>query len=52
VEGSGNWGHVVRVIDPADLPGRPKLLLNANALKQRVVCYLQREPVPPPACPG
>jgi len=34
-----DWAHVVRVVDVADLGG--KLRLNANPLKQRVVCYLE-----------
>ena len=34
---------VVRVIDVEDLPGRPSLALYANTLKQKVLCYLQRQ---------
>ena len=33
---------VVRVVDVTDIPGRAILTLNANALTQRVVCYLER----------
>jgi pyruvate, water dikinase len=33
--------HVLRVIDAANLPGGPRLWLHANALKQRVLCYLE-----------
>jgi len=36
------WADIVRVIDPATLPGAPVLKLNADLLKQRVVCYLER----------
>ena len=33
------WSHVVRVIDLPDDSGGRKLLLNADSLKQRAVCY-------------
>ncbi|MBN1672059.1 MAG: pyruvate, phosphate dikinase [Kiritimatiellae bacterium] len=37
-----DWEHVIRVIDAADL--KPlALVLNADAGKQRVVCYLERK---------
>jgi pyruvate, water dikinase len=38
-----DWSHVVRVIDvPAAAGnGNPRLKLNANAVTQRVVCYLE-----------
>ena len=32
--------EAVRVVDLDDFPGRRRLKLNANTLKQRVVCYL------------
>lgn len=35
------WADCLRVIDPAGLPGAPRLKLNADLLKQRVVCYLE-----------
>ncbi len=35
-----DWAHAVRVIDAAALPGGP-VTLNANNLKQHVVCYLE-----------
>jgi hypothetical protein len=35
------WADCVRVIDPASLPGSPRLRLSADLLKQRVVCYLE-----------
>ena len=38
---AADWGHAIRVIDAADLPQR-QVHLNANNLKQRVVCYLGR----------
>jgi len=31
------------VIEPADLPEGGALRLNANTLKQKVVCYLERK---------
>jgi len=34
------WAHAVRVLDADDLPGGAPVL-NANVLKQRVVCYLE-----------
>ena len=38
-----NWSNVVRVIDvPADSSDGTVLKLNANALTQQVVCYLER----------
>jgi pyruvate,water dikinase len=33
---------VVRIIYVEDLPGKPELVINANAPEQRVVCYLDR----------
>jgi pyruvate, water dikinase len=39
------WSEVVRVIDAKDLTGG-RILLNANTLKQRVVCYVDRDGVP------
>jgi hypothetical protein len=43
---AGAWAEVVRVIDPADL-GAGELIINANTIKQRVVCYLDRAPAGP-----
>jgi hypothetical protein len=34
------WEEVVRVIEPATLEGGKRLRINANAFKQRAVCYL------------
>ena len=36
------WERVVRVIDPHELEEGIRLKINANALKQKVVCYLER----------
>jgi pyruvate,water dikinase len=36
------FGRVVRVIDIADLPAHRQLTINANTLKQKVVCYLEK----------
>jgi hypothetical protein len=38
--GSAQWAHVVRVVDASDLPGGRQFVINANPLKQHVVCYL------------
>jgi len=35
-----DWVRAVRIIDAADLPEGAVLNLNANTLKQKVVCYL------------
>ncbi len=43
VPSAGNWAHVVRVIDTADLGGTWQVQLNANSLTQRVACYRTRE---------
>ena len=43
VPGATAWSNVVRVIDVADLGDGAALKLNANTLKQRVVCYLDHE---------
>ena len=41
--GEAKWSHVVRVIDmPLGSHGGAALTLNANALTQQVVCYLER----------
>jgi pyruvate, water dikinase len=37
---AAEWAHVVRVIDPASAISARNLMLYANTLKQRVVCYL------------
>ena len=39
--GAAVWADCVRVLDPATLPGAPRLKLNADLFKQRVVCYLE-----------
>ena len=38
---AGQWAEAVRVIDPGELPGGRRLVLNANPLKQRAVCYFE-----------
>ena len=41
--GDAKWAHVVRVLDmPLGGDGGAALTLNANALTQQVVCYLER----------
>jgi len=40
---AAGWAHAVRVIEPADLPEGGALRLNANTLKQKVVCYLEQK---------
>jgi hypothetical protein len=44
VPDAARWSHVVRVLDARDLPDGRCLVLNANALRQRVVCYLTDAP--------
>jgi len=39
---AADWSHVVRVLDAADLAPGAALTLNANALTQTVVCYVDR----------
>ena len=42
--GDAKWSHVVRVLDmPPASHGGAALTLNANALTQQVVCYLEQE---------
>jgi hypothetical protein len=36
------WSHAIRVMDFADRDGRGGLWINANAIKQQVVCYLNK----------
>jgi hypothetical protein len=38
------WAHVLRVIDPGRLEGKAAITLNAQVLKQRVVCYRDVRP--------
>jgi len=40
---AAKWAHIVRVIDIADLKSGHIMKLNANALEQRVVCYLDND---------
>jgi pyruvate,water dikinase len=42
--GSAQWAHVVRVIDASDLPAGRQFVINANPLKQHVICYLDERP--------
>jgi len=44
VPDAARWSHAVRVLDARDLPDGRCLVLNANALRQRVVCYLTDAP--------
>jgi len=37
------WSHAIRVVDAADMPADRALRINANALTQKVVCYLGPE---------
>ncbi len=42
------WTHAVRLIDATHLPDDGALILNANSLRQRAVCYrLPPEAIPP-----
>jgi hypothetical protein len=41
---ASSYSHVVKVVDATDLGDGCKIFLNANTLKQRVVCYLDRRP--------
>jgi hypothetical protein len=40
---AAEWGHVVRVIDAADLGDGAVVKLHADMLNQEVVCYLERK---------
>ena len=40
VTNADRWAHVVRVLDTANFPGGKQLWINANNMKQKVVCYL------------
>lgn len=47
---SERWESVVRVIEAADVAARGRLMLCANSIKQRLVCYFETgAAVPPPA---
>ncbi len=37
-----SWAEVVRVIEPAVLPGQPRVFLSADVLKQKILCYVER----------
>jgi hypothetical protein len=39
---ASSYSHVIKVVDSADLGANCEFRLNANTLKQRVVCYLER----------
>jgi len=39
--GADGFGAAVRVVDPADLPGRPVLRLSASAMAQKVLLWLE-----------
>jgi hypothetical protein len=38
---AGEWAHVIRVIDTADVAAGKDVILYANSLKQQVFCYFQ-----------
>ena len=40
---SSKWADIVKVIDVVDLPLKTAIKLNANTLKQTVVCYFENE---------
>ena len=44
VPGAARWAHVVRVIDASDLPAGRQFVINANPLKQHVICYVAEKP--------
>ncbi len=56
--GWDKWAEVIRVVDAADLPPGRQFAINANPLKQHVVCYvsdqqaLAPESLGQPAIPG
>ncbi|MGK5094239.1 PEP/pyruvate-binding domain-containing protein [Deltaproteobacteria bacterium TL4] len=35
------WSNVIRVIDASSLEGNQSMILNANAINQQVICYLE-----------
>lgn len=37
------WCEVVQVIDICNLPGRGEVILNADTLKQKVLCYIKND---------
>jgi hypothetical protein len=39
---ASSYNHIIRVVDAADLPKGCVLRSNANTLKQRALCYLDR----------
>jgi len=43
---AGQWSHVLRVLEAADLPGDGRLMVNANNGEQKVVFYLQDDRSP------
>ena len=43
VPDAAEWTEAVRIIEPHDLPDACALVLNADALKQEVLCYLERQ---------
>jgi len=40
---ASKWAHIVKVIDLPDSADGAGLMINANSLKQKVLCYLSRE---------
>ncbi len=49
--GAAQWAEAIRVVDTADLPPGRQFVLNANPLKQHVVCYVtdRQNPAQPQA---
>jgi len=43
VPDAAEWTEAVRIIESHDLPDACALVLNADALKQEVLCYLERQ---------
>lgn len=44
--GADKWTEVIRVVDAADLPPGRQFAINANPLKQHVVCYVSDQQTP------
>ncbi len=42
VPGASRFADVVRVIDANELPDRQDIILNANPVRQRALCYIER----------
>lgn len=42
VPDASRFSDVVRVIDANELPERQNIILNANSVRQRALCYIER----------